>query len=78
MATKSNGGKWIEELINSVGEYIRLETSDGIQREGRISGFAMRHILFNEVDVDIPIEIELNGDPNDKVPLERINKINIG
>jgi len=78
MANKSETGKWIDELVNSVGEFVRLETSEGIQREGRISGFEMRHIVFNEIGIDIPTEIELNGDPNDRVPIERLKKINIG
>ena len=78
MTTKIMTGQWIDEMIKSVGEYVHLETTDGIQREGRITGFEMRHLMFNEIGVDIPTEIELNGDPNDRVPVERISKINIG
>lgn len=77
MANNEMMGQWIDELVGSVGEFTDLETTDGVRREGRISGFQMKKMVFNGIDVDIPIEVELNGDPNDRIPISRIGKINI-
>ncbi len=65
-------GDWIEQLVGGAGKRIRLEMDDGAMREGWLSGLTTRSINFNFVDVLIPIELEINGDPRDRVPLERI------
>ena len=70
-------GKWIDELIESVGEFVSLETVDGVMREGRISGFTYRSFIFNGDEVQLPIEIEVNGDPNDRIPIDRIATFDI-
>ncbi len=70
-------GDWIEQLASGVGRYISLETGDGVVREGRLSGLTTRSINFNFMDVLIPIEVEINGDPHDRVPLERIVRVEL-
>jgi len=65
-------GNWIKTLINSVDKSINLETVDGVVRGGRISGFTFKTFHFNEREQQFPIEIELNGDPNDRVDVSRI------
>ncbi len=65
-------GLWIDELVHTIGQYIRLETTDGIVREGRMSGLQSRQLRWNGEPVEILTELELNGDPFDRVPLDRI------
>jgi hypothetical protein len=70
-------GNWIDKLVESVGEFMSLETTDGILREGRISGFTYRSFILNGDEVQLPIEIEVNGDPSDRIPIDRIAKIDL-
>lgn len=70
-------GEWIDEIVASVGQHIRLETHDGIVREGRLSSLTTREMLWNGKQVLIPIECELNGDVYDTVSLERIRTIGL-
>ena len=70
-------GNWISRLIESVDKNMNLETVDGVSRGGRISGITFRKFTFNEREQQVPEEIELNGDPNDRVPLDRILWINV-
>lgn len=70
-------GDWIQILIDAVGCYMHLETSEGIIREGRISGFTFRTFKLGSKIFEVPTEMELNGDPNDRVPVDRIVSIAI-
>jgi len=70
--------KWYDLLVDSTGEFMRLETSDGLVRQGKISGYRERTVIINGNEVPVPIEIEINNDPNDTVPLDRVAKIDIG
>ncbi len=64
--------------MEAVGKkYVRLETAQGVDRSGKLSGLRTRPIKFNGETVDIPIELELNGDPTDTVPLHLISKLSI-
>ena len=68
-------GEWIDVLMASVGKYMELETSDGLFRQGKITGFRFRDFQFDGHKVLVPTEVEINGDPNDRVPLDRISHI---
>jgi len=70
-------GKWIDELVGATGQYVKLETSDGIVREGRLSGLQSQSISWNGEAVEILTGLELNGDPHDKVALARIIKLDL-
>lgn len=70
-------GKWIDDIHASMGKFFTLETTDGIRREGRITGIRARNYKFNGGDVELPTEIELNGDPTDTVPMDRIATIHV-
>jgi len=74
---KTSMAWWIEHLLGAVNSFVQLETSDGIRREGRLSGFQLRTMQFNGFDVDVISELELNGDPMDRIPFDRIAKIHI-
>lgn len=77
-AKRKPAGQWIEKLVEAVGEkYVRLETSEGVNRSGKLSGVRTRSITFNGEPCDIPTELELNGDPTDTVPIHRLSKISI-
>lgn len=71
-------GEWIDDLIGSIGSYAVMTTTEGIERSGRISGFQMRQFIYNGEKTDVPLEIELNGDPYDRVPIDRLENIRIG
>ena len=76
--TSSNRfGWWLDYMVDSVGKNIHIETYDGVLRQGRISGFQFRKFTVNDHEVDFPTDLELNGDPNDRVSLERVKKYNI-
>ncbi len=77
-AKRKPAGQWIDNLVEAVGsKYVRLETTEGVNRAGKLSGIRTRSILFNGTPCDIPIELELNGDPTDTVPIHRIAKLSI-
>lgn len=68
-------GAWIDTVANGVGKYVNLETSDGVQRGGRMTGIRWKKIKFNGKSVDIVHELELNGDPTDTVDIWRLASI---
>lgn len=70
-------GAILDGLVSSVGKNVRIETHDGIYRDGRLSGIGMRVIKVNGADLDWPADVELNGDPSDRVPFDRIASIRL-
>ncbi len=68
---------WMDELVDSIDRQIDLETTDGVRRTGKITGFEFRCLEANGTKIDIPLDIELNGDPNDRVPIDRIGTLSI-
>jgi len=76
---KSEGkaSKWVDTLLEGVDCHFWLETTDGVEREGRISGFRFRNIEVNGEEVNWPIEIEINGDSMDTIPLDRVSKLRV-
>lgn len=76
-AKKKSKGAWIDDVWDGVGGYVRLETATGTERSGKLSGIRNRTVKFNGEDVLIPVELELNGDPTDTVPLHVVSKLSI-
>jgi len=77
-AKRKPAGAWIDQLVEAVGKkYVRMETTEGVNRAGKLSGLRTRSIKFNGEACDIPIELELNGDPTDTVPIHRIAILSI-
>jgi len=70
-------GSWIDDMVESVGKHISLETKDGVVREGRMTGLSSMTLVWNNENVEILTEVELNGDPYDRVPLDRIKEITL-
>lgn len=77
VTSKRKKGQWIDDIHNSLNKFFRLETTDGIRREGRVTGVRCRVYTFNGHAVELPLEIELNGDPTDTVPMDRVKSIQI-
>ncbi len=70
-------GNWINELEKSLGKNISFETRDGVIREGKLTGFTTRKVIFNESTVYVLTEVELNKDAMDRTPFDRIDKMEI-
>lgn len=77
MMPKKKMGKWIDDLFGAVGSYIHLETTDGVKRSGKLTGFRTKTIKFNGVDQDIIIELEVNGDPTDCIQMANMASLTI-
>lgn len=74
---KKKAGAWIDLVSASVGKFVHLETGDGIEREGKLTGLRTREMFVNGECVDVPTAIELNGDPNDFVDFGFIARFDI-
>jgi hypothetical protein len=78
MAKRSKSkGAWIDQVHASVGRFFSLETTDGVVREGKLTGIRARTYILNGAEVEFPTEIELNSDPTDTIPLERVKIITV-
>ena len=55
-------GKLVDEICNSTGKYIKLETGDGVNREGKLTKIELRKFMYNGRAVCLPSGIELNDD----------------
>lgn len=75
---KMRPSAWIDALMDSVNQHFWLETTDGVEREGKVTGFGFRTFELNGETVEVPVEIEINNDSMDKIPLDRVLKIRIG
>ena len=74
---KKRAGQWIDDVVGAIGRNVHLETSDGVLREGRFTGLAMREIEINGEARDVPSRVELNGDPSDYVDFGLIARMTI-
>lgn len=72
---KKKTGKWLDLVESSVGKFIHFETTDGVHREGKLSGLRTREIEINGKVMNYLTALELNGDPNDFVEFELIRRI---
>jgi fatty acid-binding protein DegV len=69
-------GQWIDQIVRSTGQYVRVETLDGVIREGRLSSLRTRELTMFGAKVLLPTDLELNGDPMDTIALDRVDKLN--
>ena len=75
--SEKSRGLWIDDLYRAAGRMVRLETTDGVHRSGRMSGLRSREIQYNGTLTEFVVEIELNGDPSDTVPLGSLVRLDI-
>lgn len=68
-------GAWIDEVYNNVGNYVNVETYDGITRGGRMTAIRTKTVEFNGHPMELPTEVELNGDPTDTIEINRLKRI---
>lgn len=74
---KKSMGAWVDTIWNATGKFIRMETTDGVNRAGKLSGFRTKVVKFNGEEQHVITELELNGDPSDCVPLSVLDKLSI-
>jgi len=74
---KIRAGQWIDDVVTAIGRNVHLETTDGVHREGRFTGLAMREIEVNGEPREVPSRVELNGDPSDYVDFALIARMTI-
>ncbi len=72
-----NGWKWDVDLEALVGKHAHLETKDGTRREGRITAVHTKTFTLDGVKLDIPESVELNGDPLDLIPLDKLQTLDV-
>jgi len=77
MARADDEWVWEIELEALVGRHCYLETEDGMQREGKITGIRTRPFRLAGDVVQVPLAIELNGDPRDLIEFLRLKKVDI-
>lgn len=70
-------GAWIDAIYDGVGKFVQLETTDGIRREGKLSGLRSRSIVMNGKIQEIVTGLELNSDPTDTVDFAILDSISI-
>lgn len=70
-------GWWMDKVHDMVGEFVSLETIDGVVREGRLTGLRNDSMTFNGEKVDRIRELEFNGDPTDCVEMYRIARMDL-
>lgn len=69
--------KWDVDVDAFIGRFCALETADGIRREGRITGVGMKELILDGRPCRMPMHIELNGDPQDRIDFARISSFNL-
>jgi hypothetical protein len=74
---KKRPGQWIDDVVGAIGRNVHLETGDGVLREGKFTGLAMREIEINGEVREVPSRVELNGDPSDYVDFGLIVRMQI-
>lgn len=58
---------WNASLDTLTHRFVHLETHDGSQREGKVTGIETASMKVNGKTITWPKAIELNGDPADKI-----------
>lgn len=74
---KKKIGMVIGRVTESLGRFIHLETTDGVAREGKLTGLRTQEVILNGQTLDMPVALELNGDPNDFIMLLQIYRLDI-
>jgi len=68
-------GLFFEALERLLETTIDIETKAGVFRTAKITGFTHSEITFGRSKVELVQEIELNGDPSDRIPITEIVRI---
>lgn len=63
---------WVADMDDLVGSVVRLETLDGIRREGIASRVHYHQLVIDGRKIRYPTSIELNTDSGDIIDLPRI------
>jgi hypothetical protein len=68
---------WVDRLVADLGKNVNLVTVDGVVRYGKLTGFGTRSFVYNGKKIEMVHDIELNGDPSDRIELGRLEKVDI-
>ena len=68
---------WDVEIEPMIGQFAHAETTDGVFREGKITGVRTFPVLINGEHFKVPLAFELNGDPNDTLEFKQLAKLNL-
>ena len=76
---KKTPGAAIDEMVAAVGgSVVRIETVDGVHRDGKLTGIGTRAMVINGREVLWPVDLELNGDPGDRIRVDQIRELKYG
>jgi hypothetical protein len=68
---------WDVEIKPMVGQFAHAETTDGVFREGKITGVRTYEVPINGTKFIVPLAFELNGDPNDVIEFKQLAKLSL-
>jgi len=72
------GNDWTrsyKSLRTIIGQNIYVETRDGVQRQGRVTGMEFNEMEFMGGVLALPQNLELNGDPMDRIEFSHIKLV---
>lgn len=69
---------WIVKLDTWVGRTCEIETTDGCYRKGEITGLQLNVLDINGRIVYLPVSVELNNDPTDRLEFHRFKAFKLG
>lgn len=66
---------WSIDLSGMIGKFCRIETLEGVVREGKITNVVFAEVMINKMTFPLPRAIELNRDSGDCIELERMREL---
>lgn len=69
---KMSEWKWTIDVKAMFGKEVKVETKDGMYLGGRLTNLITELIRFCGKEVEVPIVLELDGDPEKRVDVSRL------
>jgi hypothetical protein len=69
--------KWLVDLRPLEGASVVLETRDGVKRSGRITRVVMQTFKLGRREISMPLAVELNGDPGDRIEFGNVARFDV-
>lgn len=64
--------RWVLDMSGAVGRTVRVETRDGVYRNGVFEALVTREVDMFGRKTGIPIAVRISGD---EIPIDRVAKI---
>jgi len=78
MSTKNTAPKNApENWAGLIGQYVQVETSDGVYREGKITGVDFFDFFVGEETWRLPVTIQLNNDSTDRIDFKQLRAMKL-